>query len=121
MVTKTLELLDQEEFEKYEVEAKFPSNIPASITTQTNDKVQLAKDAVFEPNMSDSELISQIENHGEILADAQNRIIDFALSHMTLKDEPEKEVTKKELSRSAYETILKQYEDDLNGVKVGKN
>lgn len=119
MVKKELTLLD-DEFEEYTAKVKYPTNIPGHVKNQVTDKVQLVKNAHFEDGMTDEELMSQIDNVGELMGEAQEIIMSFALKHMR-KVESDELVSKDELSESAYQTVLEQYSDSIQGVKVGKN
>lgn len=114
MVKKELELLD-DEFEKYSEKVKFPSNIPGHIKNKVMDKVRLTKDAEFSEDMSDEEVLGNVENIGEVLGEVQNILIEFALKHM------DKDLTKDNLTASAYDVILSQYTDDIKGVEVSGN
>lgn len=118
MVKKTLTLLD-EEFEKFEQEVKFPSNMPGHISQRITDKVKLAKDADFSQG-TDEEVVENVENIGEVMAGAQQTIMEFALDHMEAIGS-DMTITEDNLSQEAYETVLKQYTDSVQGVKVGKN
>jgi len=110
MVKKNLQLLD-DEFEKYEEEVKFPSNIPGHVKNKVLDKVRLTKNANITEDMSDEEILNNVENVGEIMQEAQTILIEFALTHM------DKDLSKDNLTPSAYDSILEQYTDDIKGVK----
>lgn len=114
MVKKELTLLD-DEFEEYTETVKFPSNIPGNVKNKVLDKVRLTKNAEITEDMSEDEILNNVENVGEIMQQAQDILIEFALKHM------DKDLEKENLSPSAYDTILEQYTDSIKGVKVSGN
>lgn len=121
MVKKKLELLNgPPEFEKVTATVRFPTNINGEVKNRALDKIRLVSDAQINEDMSEQEMLSNVENVGEIMEEVQNYLIEYALKHMKVQDK-EIDVCKQNLTPSAYDTILQQYADQVKGVKVSGN
>lgn len=120
MVKKELELLDgPPEFERYTAEVRFPSNINGDLQNKLMDKIRLKKNADL-GNFDEDNISQTIDNPEELMEEIQNHLIGFALDYMEEVDSGD-QVEKDQLTPEAYDVILSQYSDQIQGVKIGKN
>lgn len=116
MVKKELKLLDgPPEFNEYVEKVKIPNNIPAHKKDEILESVRLVDNAKITEDMSDEEILSNVENTGELMKQAQNVMLDFALKHC------DKDLERDNLTKQAATKILEQYSDQVQGVEVKKN
>ena len=121
MVKKELTLLNgPPEFKEYTAKVRFPSNLQGDVQNRVMDKIQLAKDVSINQDMTEEEMLNNLDNHGELFEEIQNQILEFALNYAEEIDSGES-VERENIGEEAAREILAQYSDDVKGVSVGKN